>query len=449
MAEGGGFPWSSRRRKSRRRESDRDSLENFSEDIERDLLRVVLSDSEDFVPEDVKSTTSVACSCDCDFQEDDQASSNASCDTKNRPDLIDLDPEVRRREQIKRLRRLANKVTTKKKRTKPRMIPADEYCSYERDENGLGFYGRCLEEAKRAREKAEMKAKLRRDESRTSRRRRPLSMMNFRSRNNEDEMPAGRRRPYSLWGFISVPSDTNVEETGGIAENTGRNSSSSTSRRQLPEGNSPSPSKSMSYEEFHRQRREKARLKAAQHRFEYFLISDIVSITNCPWYWGKINRFQAEKILEGYPDGTFLLRDSAQCHYLFSVSFRRYYRTYHARIEQWKHKYSFDKPNDYSFYSTSVCQLLRHFARPDQCTYYQPLLLKPLQRRVPASLQDHCRAAICSRTTFQGVSQLPLPNSLKLFLREFHYKVPVKRTEEKATQTPVPRKRFSSFFHRD
>ena len=159
--------------------------------------------------------------------------------------------------------------------------------------------------------------------------------------------------------------------------------------------------------------------------------------------------FYLPQILEGFPDGTFLLRDSAQYHYLFSVSFRRYSRTYHARIEQWKHRYSFDKPSDYSFCSKSVCQLLQHYSRAEQCMYYEPLLLKPLHRTNPVSLQDLCRATICSQTTFQGVNDLPVPNSMKIFLREFHYKVPVKRTEEKGTQTPAPRKRFSFSFHRD
>lgn len=40
--------------------------------------------------------------------------------------------------------------------------------------------------------------------------------------------------------------------------------------------------------------------------------------------------------------GTFLLRDSAQEEFLFSVSFRKYGRSLHARIEQFNHKFSFD-----------------------------------------------------------------------------------------------------------
>lgn len=43
-------------------------------------------------------------------------------------------------------------------------------------------------------------------------------------------------------------------------------------------------------------RRERARLRAEQTRIEYHIIPDILKITNCPWYWGKINRFEAEKV---------------------------------------------------------------------------------------------------------------------------------------------------------
>lgn len=103
------------------------------------------------------------------------------------------------------------------------MILVDEYCSYEWDENGLGFYGWCFEEVKWVWEKVEMKVKFWWDELRMLWRWRFFSMMNFRFRNNEDEMFVGRRRFYLLWGFISVLLDINVEEMGGIVENIGRN----------------------------------------------------------------------------------------------------------------------------------------------------------------------------------------------------------------------------------
>jgi len=54
----------------------------------------------------------------------------------------------------------------------------------------------------------------------------------------------------------------------------------------------------------------------------HYLVPDLKEITICSFYWGKIDRYEAEKLLEGKPEGTFLLRDSAQEEYLFSVSFR-------------------------------------------------------------------------------------------------------------------------------
>ena len=65
------------------------------------------------------------------------------------------------------------------------------------------------------------------------------------------------------------------------------------------------------------------------------LVPDLLQITALPCYWGVMDRYEAEALLDGRPEGTFLLRDSAQEDYLFYVSFRRYNRSLHARIEQW------------------------------------------------------------------------------------------------------------------
>lgn len=69
------------------------------------------------------------------------------------------------------------------------------------------------------------------------------------------------------------------------------------------------------------------------------LVPDLKQITNCSFYWGKMDRYEAERLLENKPEGTFLLRDSAQEEFLFSVSFRKYDRSLHARIEQFNHKF--------------------------------------------------------------------------------------------------------------
>uniref|UniRef100_A0A8B9GUW3 Suppressor of cytokine signaling 5a n=1 Tax=Astyanax mexicanus TaxID=7994 RepID=A0A8B9GUW3_ASTMX len=115
------------------------------------------------------------------------------------------------------------------------------------------------------------------------------------------------------------------------------------------------------------------------------LVPDLLQITALPCYWGVMDRYEAEALLDGRPEGTFLLRDSAQEDYLFSVSFRRYGRSLHARIEQWNHNFSFDAHDPCVFHSLA-------------------------------------RATICRGTTYDGIAALPLPQALQDYLREYHYK---------------------------
>lgn len=58
---------------------------------------------------------------------------------------------------------------------------------------------------------------------------------------------------------------------------------------------------------------------AAHTQVDYLhcLVPDLLDITRCSFYWGKMDRYEAERLLENRPDGTFLLRDSAQEEYLF------------------------------------------------------------------------------------------------------------------------------------
>ncbi len=71
--------------------------------------------------------------------------------------------------------------------------------------------------------------------------------------------------------------------------------------------------------------------------------------------------------LEGYdysPRVRFELRDSAQSDYLFSVSFRRYQRTLHARIEHSYHRFSFDSYDPGVFSALTVIELVEHYKDP-------------------------------------------------------------------------------------
>lgn len=156
------------------------------------------------------------------------------------------------------------------------------------------------------------------------------------------------------------------------------------------------------------------------------LVPDLLQITNLPCYWGVMDRYEAEALLEGKPEGTFLLRDSAQEDYLFSVSFRRYGRSLHARIEQWNHNFSFDVHDPSVFHAPTVTGLLEHYKDPNACMFFEPLLSSPNGRTFPFSLQHLCRAVVASCTTYDGMERLPIPSALKAYLKEYHYKQKVR-----------------------
>ncbi|KAG8449216.1 hypothetical protein GDO86_016037 [Hymenochirus boettgeri] len=160
--------------------------------------------------------------------------------------------------------------------------------------------------------------------------------------------------------------------------------------------------------------------------YVHCLVPDLFQINNNPCYWGVMDRYAAEALLEGKPEGTFLLRDSAQEDYLFSVSFRRYSRSLHARIEQWNHNFSFDAHDPCVFHAPNVTGLLEHYKDPSSCMFFEPLLSSPLNRSFPFTLQHICRSVICSCTNYDGIDALPVPSSLKLYLKEYHYKSKVR-----------------------
>ncbi|XP_058793950.1 suppressor of cytokine signaling 7 [Phymastichus coffea] len=156
--------------------------------------------------------------------------------------------------------------------------------------------------------------------------------------------------------------------------------------------------------------------------YVHCLVPDLQAITACSFYWGKMDRYEAERLLEGKQEGTFLLRDSAQEEFLFSVSFRKYDRSLHARIEQWNHKFSFDSHDPGVYASETVCGLIEHYKDPSCCMFFEPLLTIPLHRNFAFPLQHLCRAVITSRCTYDGINKLQLPKTLKTYLKEYHYK---------------------------
>lgn len=171
----------------------------------------------------------------------------------------------------------------------------------------------------------------------------------------------------------------------------------------------------------------------SQDYYRHFLVPDLEKITGCCYYWGKMDRYEAEKLLEGKPEGTFLLRDSAQDDYLFSVSFRKYGRSLHARIEQLNKKFSFDAHDPSVYTAQTVTGLVEHYKDPTSIMFFEPMLTSPLHRNYVFSLQQLCRASIVSQTTYDGVNDLCLPATMKSYLKEYHYKLKVRVRPDNGT----------------
>ncbi|XP_036373863.1 suppressor of cytokine signaling 2-like isoform X2 [Megalops cyprinoides] len=162
------------------------------------------------------------------------------------------------------------------------------------------------------------------------------------------------------------------------------------------------------------------------------------------WYWGSLTANEARKILQDAPEGTFLLRDSSQRDYLFTISAMTSAGPTNLRIEYKEGKFKLDsvvlvKPKLKQF--DSVVHLVEHYVllsrtsrrsnssggggrppvspAPPNGTV-QLLMTTPVYAATP-SLQHLCRIAINKATG--RVQDLPLPNRLKDYLTDYAYHV--------------------------
>ena len=129
------------------------------------------------------------------------------------------------------------------------------------------------------------------------------------------------------------------------------------------------------------------------------------------------------------------MRKSAQPDYLFTISFRRFNKTMHVRIEN---RYAANEivesltlpgfhMGEISPSYTRLLDLIEHFGKDVKEPFNGlPLLLHPLHRTNPFSLKDLARAAVykwChsySSSIFK-IDSLHIPEELRLYLKEFRY----------------------------
>ncbi|XP_061922356.1 LOW QUALITY PROTEIN: suppressor of cytokine signaling 2-like [Entelurus aequoreus] len=152
------------------------------------------------------------------------------------------------------------------------------------------------------------------------------------------------------------------------------------------------------------------------------------------WYWGNLSANEAKEILRDAAEGTFLVRDSSQSNYLFTISAVTSAGPTNLRIEYDQGKFKLDsvllvRPRLKQF--DSVVHLVDHYFRMSLVSHKTPpstpssstvplLLTRPAYAAI-TPLQHLCRVTINRHT--RRVRDLPLPNRLKDYVADYAYHV--------------------------
>lgn len=182
---------------------------------------------------------------------------------------------------------------------------------------------------------------------------------------------------------------------------------------------------------------------STKFKYKYYLPADFYKILNSSYYWGKMDKYQAAELLSDKPDGTFILRDSVQSGYVFSVSFTRFQVVKHARIEHLNGEFSFDFCDPEHHRAKSVHELINYYSNPDTSKIFYPKLFYPLPKIAPFQLKELCRGKICEMYggDFDKVATLDMPQGVRDFVLhyQFRYRVyPCGKTELEPDFAPYP-----------
>ncbi|ETN67807.1 hypothetical protein AND_000370 [Anopheles darlingi] len=169
--------------------------------------------------------------------------------------------------------------------------------------------------------------------------------------------------------------------------------------------------------------------KSDERKSSMDFTASIEKVQEFGWYWGPITSEEAEKILSNEPDGSFLVRDSSDDHYIFSLTFKLNGTVRHVRIDQDQGSFSFGSCA--KFKSHTIMEFIENAVehsrsgrylfflhrRPE----YGPMrvqLTKPVSRfKHVQSLQHICRFVIHKTIKRKDLIQaLPLPRRVLDYL---------------------------------
>lgn len=161
--------------------------------------------------------------------------------------------------------------------------------------------------------------------------------------------------------------------------------------------------------------------------------ASIEAVKNCDWYWGPICGSAAEQVLSTEPDGSFLVRDSSDDRYIFSLTFKLNGTVRHVRIEHDQGNFSFGSFT--RFKSNTIVDFVQNAVEHSRSGRYlfflnrrptngpmRVQLLHPVSRvKQVQSLQHMCRFVILKLVPRDHVDQLPVPKRIMDYLKTPNY----------------------------
>lgn len=161
--------------------------------------------------------------------------------------------------------------------------------------------------------------------------------------------------------------------------------------------------------------------------------ASIEKVKDYGWYWGPISGETAERLLANEPDGSFVVRDSSDEHYIFSLTFKLHGLVRHVRIEHDQGNFSFGCLQ--KFHSHTIVDFIENAVEHSRSGRYlfflhrRPILgpmrvqlLHPVSRfKQVQSLQHLCRFSILKSVRRDLIESLPLPARLRAYLNTPHY----------------------------
>ncbi|XP_055507742.1 LOW QUALITY PROTEIN: suppressor of cytokine signaling 1a [Leucoraja erinacea] len=173
----------------------------------------------------------------------------------------------------------------------------------------------------------------------------------------------------------------------------------------------------------HQPARARPRSRQMETHFKIFRSESDFHIITRTWryledsgfYWGPMSVEVAHNKLKSEPVGTFLVRDSRQKDYFFSLSVKTANAPISFRIQFQDGLFGLDGSQEHF---SCVMKLIEHFM-----TSPRKLLSKPLRKVRLRSLQGICRARIIESSGRENIEQLPLNHILRDYLKTFPFRI--------------------------